>query len=95
MPGLSYSIDVVSPCTGEQLVNKVETYLYAGSGGDFAYAILTKPANEDAWQFTIYDYSSSPCSPTKTYNQVTANANDPKGSYTCPSGGEADVNEWP
>ena len=102
MPGLSYAISVHSPCTGEQIVSKVDSNLYVGSNGDFNYALLTKPPSSSAWLLTIYDFSGSACTPFKNYTQVTPNAGDPSGGYglDTPSGpdpalGEATITAFP
>lgn len=103
MSALSYAINVSTPCTGNQIVSKVASTYYTGSGGDFTYVILSRAPQDTAWKVTLYDYGrSSACSPEKLYEQATPDANDPAGSYYCvgsngpdQSLGELSVTEYP
>lgn len=104
MPALSYQINVVTPCPGNQVVTKIANTHYTGSNGDFTYAILTRGSQDTAWRVVVYDYSSTstPCYPTKTFEQVTPDADDPSGVYygltdsgPDQSEGELSVAVWP
>lgn len=97
MPNLAYRVTVNSPCSGDQLVNKIATTHYTGANGDFTYAVLTRSPSDPQWQFVIYDYSGpGPCSPSKLFTQVTPDADDPTGAYEgANSTEEAVVSDWP
>ena len=97
MANLVYKINVNSPCTGDQIVNKVAPTHYTGAAGDFTYAVLTRSPSSTTWRFTIYDYSGAPaCFPNKTFEQITPNASDPAGTYKClDAEGEALVSDFP
>jgi len=98
MPANSYSIDVNTPCIGDQRVDKVSSTHYTGSNGDFTYAVLTRAPNESQWIVRVYDYrTGSNCNPFRDFEQVTPDADDPSGVYSeVGSGtGEAAVTSWP
>ena len=100
------SINVQSPCTGDQLVTKHDTLFYAGPSGDFTYATINRGPSESRWRLVVFDYNrSTACTPIQEFLQDTPNANDPTGVYygidtggdpdPDPDKGEAVVNAWP
>lgn len=80
---LSLRIDVTTPCTGEQIVNKQDPRLYAGSSGDFTYAVLSSASTAVPWRIVVYDYSrATACTPVTEFIQDPFNPNDPTGDYS-------------
>lgn len=94
----SYSIGVLSPCTGTQVVSQQGTNVYAGSAGDFTYALLNLPSGASRWRLTTFDYEQgTTCEEEMKFEQnAPGNASDPTGDYTEIGGsGTAHVATYP
>jgi hypothetical protein len=100
----SLKIEVSSPCTGEGIVLKQDPTFYAGSNGDFTYAIVSRSPSDTQWRMVVFEYSrSTACTPTAEFEQETPNASDPTGRYIgydssgnpSSSGGTAVVSTFP
>jgi hypothetical protein len=81
MPGLAYTLNVNTPCPGEQLVTKRATDFYTGMNGDFTYALLNKDSTINEWGIVIYDNTGTACTPNKIFKQVPPDPNNPNGTY--------------
>lgn len=81
MPNLSYRVNVITPCPGDQIVLKLAPTHYTGANGDFTYMIMNRHPSDPQWTFILYDYSGGPCTPSRLFKQVTPNADDPTGEY--------------
>lgn len=73
---------VSSPCTGEQIVNKVSSQFYSGTAGDFTAAILFRNSSQTRWTMVVFDFDrTTGCSPERTFIQDPGDAHDPNGTY--------------
>lgn len=85
----SYEISVLSPCQGDQTVNRNSDTVYSGTSGDFTFANLGY--ENGTWRITIYDYrQGSNCFGASTYQQVTPDADPTSGQF-----GKFDANAQP
>lgn len=90
---MSVTATMTSPCSGDQVLDKINDDLYQGTTGDFTYGVLASDPTQ-GWYLTIYDYANltSPCYPFIQYGQVTPDPSDPSGSYGKMVDGSPDTN---
>ncbi len=72
-------LSVLTPCVGQQTLNKVNSYTYSGTVGDFTVVNLfvIVEDDEDSWELQVINFDQSP---SRCYGVTIYRLDQPAGS---------------